>query len=160
MQAKDAALIAEHAAASAELERTRQEGEDLAAHGEVLQKVLDAKDACIAVLGAAAKGGTQQEAQQAVQDVQQQQQQQQRLLQAPAVAPATEAAAAAAAAAPPPALLPRQPSGVDLAGMPLSSAVKEQLQRMSATPISFMVQMDLPPTAHPGISWVCVLQAA
>ncbi|PRW57571.1 hypothetical protein C2E21_3307 [Chlorella sorokiniana] len=158
-KAKDAALVAEHAAKSEELERKRQEAQDLAVHAQVLQKALDAKDVYIAVLGAAsAAEGSAQQAQQAqqagqpapapAQDQQQQQQQQEqqqveevpvpqppeRLLQVPAAAPAP---------------LPRQPSGSDLGAVPLSSAVKEQLQRMSIYPMSFMVQMDLPPTAHP-----------
>ena len=121
----------------------------MAAHGQVLQKALDAKDFYIAVLGAAAEGSAQQ-AQQAghppsatVQEEeeeeegqqQQQAQQQPRMLQAAAAAPAP---------------LPRQQSGSDLAGGPLSSAVKEQLQRMSNYSMSSIAQMDLPLTAHPG----------
>ena len=146
-QAKDAALIAEHAARADDLERTRQEQQDLAAHGQALQKALDAKDLYIAVLGAAAEGSAQQ-AQQAQQaghppsaTVQEEQPQPQLAQQQPRMLQAPEAALAP---------LPRQQSGSDLAGVTLSSAVKEQLQRMSEYPMSFMVQMDLPLTAHPG----------
>ncbi len=147
LQARDAALIAEHAAKGVELQQTRQEREELEARGQVLQKVLDAKDACIAVLGATAQHSAQQAQQPAAAlnelelqlelqpPLQPQQPAEPRMLEAPAAAPAS---------------LPRQQSGSDLAGPPLSDAVKEQLQRMSEFPVSIIAQTDLPPTAHPG----------
>lgn len=127
-QAKDAALAAAHAATSEELERSRREQEELALQGSVFEKMLGAKDALVSTLGPQPQGSGQQ----------------------PAPAPRTQraqqpplgpAAAGKAAAGTAPQLR-RHPSGAELAAaLPMSDAVKQQLQSMTYYPVSFVAQV-------------------
>ena len=136
-QAKGAALVAAHAAASEQVERGRQELEELAVHNAVLEKMLETKDDQLATLGRQPQGGGQPAAPAAPAAAAAQ-----LLQQLPPEAPA---AGEAIPGEPIPGADPqlrRHPSGADLAAaLPMSDNVKAQLQSMTYYPVSFVAQV-------------------
>jgi hypothetical protein len=131
-QAKNEALLYEHASTAAELDRTRLEHEDLQAQNAVLQKLLNVRDSALAVLGSAGEPVSTQQAQQQAQLAQ-------------------RAQSSGSQSSQPQSSLDREASGGEIAGAAsMTSNVARHMQRLQVELSAQLAQqLELPATAHP-----------